>query len=320
MSAKESISIGDDILTEVPIDNVNDIIQRHTNKDSSDDDECNINENISVSYDGTWQKRGHTSLYGIGIVVDVLTGLVIDYEILSKYRPECTTAKRDLVEHSADFSIWYKIHKPECSENYVGSSNAMEVKAAEILWTRSVENCGMRYMNVLSDGESKTYQHLLELDVYGDNMKISKLGCLNHVAKRLGTGLRNKGKEWRSKGVTIGGRKEGSLKESMILKLTNFYRKAIKDNILDVQKMKTAIFASLFHTSSTDKASKHNNYPTGVTSWCFYQRANNEKQVSFVNEDKVVSASSGKNTACVSKTCKQRAVGKMRLGKNPECK
>ncbi|KAG8179531.1 hypothetical protein JTE90_025758 [Oedothorax gibbosus] len=39
--------------------------------------------NISVSYDGTWQKRGHTSLYGIGIVIEVLTGLVVDYEILT---------------------------------------------------------------------------------------------------------------------------------------------------------------------------------------------------------------------------------------------
>ncbi|GBN71889.1 hypothetical protein AVEN_97339-1 [Araneus ventricosus] len=109
-------------------------------------------------------------------------------------------------------------------------------------------------------------------------MKISKEKCLNHVAKRLGTGLRNKVKEWQSKGVTIGGRKEGSLKVSTILKLTNFYRKAIKDNVPDVQKMKTAIFAALFHTSSTNKASKHNKCPTGVTSWCSYQRAlaNNE--------------------------------------------
>ncbi|GBN51123.1 hypothetical protein AVEN_215144-1 [Araneus ventricosus] len=47
MSAKEFTSINDDILIEVPIDNVNDIIQRHTNKDNSDDDGCNINENIS---------------------------------------------------------------------------------------------------------------------------------------------------------------------------------------------------------------------------------------------------------------------------------
>ncbi|GBL90496.1 hypothetical protein AVEN_179421-1 [Araneus ventricosus] len=47
MSAKKFISIDDDILTEVPIDNVNDIIQRHMNNDSSDDDECNINKDIS---------------------------------------------------------------------------------------------------------------------------------------------------------------------------------------------------------------------------------------------------------------------------------
>ncbi|GBN44072.1 hypothetical protein AVEN_22481-1 [Araneus ventricosus] len=110
-------------------------------------------------------------------------------------------------------------------------------------------------------------------------MKISKEECLNHVAKRLGTGLRNKVKECRSKGVIIGGRIDGSLKESPILKLTNFYRKAVKDNVPDVQKMKTAIFASLFHTSSTEKAPKQNKCPTGVTPWCFYQRAlaNNEK-------------------------------------------
>ncbi|GBM73703.1 hypothetical protein AVEN_177751-1 [Araneus ventricosus] len=47
MSAKEFISIDVDILTEVPIDNVNDIIQRNMNNDSSDDDECNISEDIS---------------------------------------------------------------------------------------------------------------------------------------------------------------------------------------------------------------------------------------------------------------------------------
>ncbi|GFU72774.1 uncharacterized protein TNCV_3687061 [Trichonephila clavipes] len=32
--------------------------------------------------------------------------------------------------------------------------------------------------------------------------------CINHVAKRLSTGIRNKISEWRSKGITIGGRKE----------------------------------------------------------------------------------------------------------------
>ncbi|GBN06428.1 hypothetical protein AVEN_78124-1 [Araneus ventricosus] len=113
-------------------------------------------------------------------------------------------------------------------------------------------------MSVLSDGDSKTYQDLLELDVYNDSMNISKEECLNHVAKRLGTGLRNKVEEWRSKCVTNGGRKQGSLKESTIFKHSNFYRKAMKESVTDVQKMKTAIFASLFHNSSTDNAPKHN--------------------------------------------------------------
>ncbi|GBL85187.1 hypothetical protein AVEN_222680-1 [Araneus ventricosus] len=42
MSAKEIISIDDDISIEVPIDKVNDIIQRHMNNESSDDDESFI--------------------------------------------------------------------------------------------------------------------------------------------------------------------------------------------------------------------------------------------------------------------------------------
>ncbi|GFW10736.1 uncharacterized protein TNCV_4918551 [Trichonephila clavipes] len=71
--------------------------------------------------------------------------------------------KRDLGENSAEYSIWYKSHQEECSENYVGSSNAMEVKAAEILWKRSIKNCGMRYVSILSDGDAKTYQHLSSL-------------------------------------------------------------------------------------------------------------------------------------------------------------
>lgn len=45
-----------------------------------------------VSYDSTWQKHGHTSLYGIGIVIEVVTGLVVDLEILSKYH-ECISSE-----------------------------------------------------------------------------------------------------------------------------------------------------------------------------------------------------------------------------------
>ena len=47
------------------------------------DDEDVETDCITVSYEGSWQKRSHTSLYGVAAVINVLTGLVIDYEILS---------------------------------------------------------------------------------------------------------------------------------------------------------------------------------------------------------------------------------------------
>ena len=57
---------------------------------------------ISVSIDGTWQKRGFTSLYGAGISIDVLTGYVVDDVALSKY---CHTCKLEEAKNppEADF-------------------------------------------------------------------------------------------------------------------------------------------------------------------------------------------------------------------------
>ena len=148
---------------------------------------------IGVSYDGTWHKRGHTSLYGIGIVIDILTGIVIDFEILSKYCGVCTQKSKSLDKKSKEYKEWLTKHKAdgECDYNFTGSSNAMEVAAAEILWKRSVAKCKMRYTTVLSDGDAKTYKHLQDLSVYGPGVSVEKEECINHVAKRLRTGLKN---------------------------------------------------------------------------------------------------------------------------------
>ncbi|GFW01588.1 uncharacterized protein TNCV_4085031 [Trichonephila clavipes] len=64
---------------------------------------------VSVSsYDGTWQKRGHTSNLGLGIIIDILSGLVLDFEVLSKYCHNCVVAGRDMGVDSAEFHIWQK--------------------------------------------------------------------------------------------------------------------------------------------------------------------------------------------------------------------
>ncbi|GFW99391.1 uncharacterized protein TNCV_3006931 [Trichonephila clavipes] len=174
---------------------------------------------------------------------------------------------------SAEFHIWQKGHADECDKNFDGTSGAMEMHAALIIWRRSISDCQMRFVSMLSKGDSKTIQFLSDNKIYGSDVKIEKEECLNHIAKRLGTSLRNKVKEWKVKKVTLGGRKQRSLTNKNITKLQNYYRKAIKDNVPDTNKMKTAIYASLMHCLSTDKKPMHGKCPEGESSWCLYKRA-----------------------------------------------
>ncbi|GFU35773.1 uncharacterized protein TNCV_1083391 [Trichonephila clavipes] len=126
---------------------------------------------IDVTFDGTWLTRGHTSLIGVGCVIDLLTGFVMDFEIMSKRCIECEHAKSGLGENSAEFHVWYEGHTSSCAINHVGSSCAMEQEAALKLWQRS-EDSGFRYTTLLSDGDAKTYQYLTTKEVYGPEIKI----------------------------------------------------------------------------------------------------------------------------------------------------
>ncbi|GFV60731.1 uncharacterized protein TNCV_4092541 [Trichonephila clavipes] len=191
---------------------------------------------------------------------------------MSKRCIECEHAKSGLGENSAEFHVWYEGHISSCAINHVGSSCAMEQEAALKLWQRS-EDSGFRYTTLLSDGDAKTYQYLNTKQVYGPEIKIKKEECINHVSKRLGTSLRKAVKEWRARGVSLGGKSRGSLKEETIKKLPRYYQNAVRSNNGDVEAMKTAIYATLFHSISTDQKPQHFKCPTGKDSWCFFQAA-----------------------------------------------
>lgn len=109
-------------------------------------------------------------------------------------------------------------------------------------------------------------------------MNIEKVECLNHVAKRLGTGLTKIVAYNTGTGNPLGGKKHGSLKGTTIDKLTVYYRNAIEKNIGDVNQMKKAIFATLFHCRSTDEEPTQTDCPAGQESWCFYNRALAKKE------------------------------------------
>ena len=127
---------------------------------------------ITVSFDGTWAKKGHTSLFGIVFVISVDTGEVLDYHVLSKFCKSC--------------SVW-EAKKDDDPFKY--SSPAMEAEGALILWSRSLERHNLRYKLVVSDGDNKAFTKVQESEVYGPDCEIEKLDCIGHVQKRMGKDL-----------------------------------------------------------------------------------------------------------------------------------
>ena len=222
--------------------------------------------NIAVSFDGSWQKRGFTSHNGIAAVIDLLTGLPIDFEVLSNFCIKCKA-----VEGEQEDLEWKKKHEPNCPKNFEGTVGAMEVACAKKLWSRSIEKYNFRYATILSDGDSKAFDAVTSLNPYGTGVQIQKEDCVNHVSKRMGTALRNLVAISKAQKVQLSGK--GKLTQEKITKIQNYYGRAIKDNSCDIQLLKKRIMAILLHLSSTNKMPKHMHCPPGEHSWCFWQRA-----------------------------------------------
>ena len=98
---------------------------------------------ISVSFDSTWQKLGFTSLSGVCMCFDVLTGLVIDYHALSKYCHTCEVNTKRLPP--AELLVW---KAPDCCINHNQSSKAMEQEVVKVLWGCSIAKYNVWYVEM----------------------------------------------------------------------------------------------------------------------------------------------------------------------------
>ena len=74
---------------------------------------------------------------------------------------------------------------------------------------------------MLCDGDSKSFNTVSVSKVYGDNVEITKEDCVNHVAKRMGTALRNLKAEAKAQKQPISGK--GKLTEDMMIKIQNVH-------------------------------------------------------------------------------------------------
>ena len=82
--------------------------------------------------------------------MDVLTGIVIDFQVLSNFCLSCTRALKSLSDD--EFKEWLKSHD-DYQINREGSAALMELTAAEILGLGS-QQLGFCYVTIVSDGDS----------------------------------------------------------------------------------------------------------------------------------------------------------------------
>ena len=238
---------------------------------------------ILVSCDGSWQKRGFTSLYGVVFVIAHETGKVVDFHVMSK---ECQGCRLwEGMEQTPEYVIWKRNH--QCEKNYEGSSGGMEPHGMSILFNRSLPE-KIRYKYLISDGDSKSHALILEQQPYGSSCIVEKKDCIGHVHKRMGSALLELKQRMRGRklddGKTIGGK--GRLTKDAIESLQNYYGKAIRDNVGDVNAMMKAVQATLLHKNSTDEAPRHH---LCDPSWCKYLQARERKE-EFHHKDSIPDA------------------------------
>lgn len=246
------------------IKTVRDVLFAKAVKEEMEETVGQDNTKLTVSGDGTWKKRGFTSLFGVASIIGYYSGKVFDVVVKSAFCKMCEVWNKKV--NTTEYEEWLENHEAECTANHKGSSGKMEVDAIVKMFKRSETLHGVKYENYIGDGDLKTYSGILNAAPYED-ISVNKTECIGHVQKRMGTRLR----ECKKKNKGLGGK--GKLTGKMIDKLTVYYGLAIRKNYESADNMRTAILATYNHYSSTNENPKHELCPAGAESWCEWQRA-----------------------------------------------
>ncbi|GFX72706.1 uncharacterized protein TNCV_4063011 [Trichonephila clavipes] len=151
------------------------VAQKNINAALSEIKGSNSFTKCGISIDGTWQRRGYSSLNGCVSAISVDTGKILDIEVMTQYCHICAKGNSQSSKHV-------------CS-NYKGSAGNMEVVGAYRIFERSnVRN--VQYNEYYGDGDSKGYESVKNF--YGINTcpEGSESWCRYQRAKAAGSPLK----------------------------------------------------------------------------------------------------------------------------------
>ena len=133
-----------------------------------------------VSVDGTWQRRGFSSLNGEVAAISIDTSKVIDVACLSKYCQGCISMEPYKDSDPERYALWNSDHK--CSINHTGSAPAMEKAGAQLIFQHSITDRKLKYTEFYGNGDSKSFAAVK----YTYEVPMHKRECIGHVQKRVG--------------------------------------------------------------------------------------------------------------------------------------
>ena len=109
-------------------------------------------------------------------MIDLLTGLPIDHEVLSNFCLKCVCSGK------IDDPKLVEKHSQKCLKNFDGTAKSMEVECALRIWKRSIGKHKLRYTTMLCDGDSSAYDAIIADKPYEPTVEIKKEDCVNHVS------------------------------------------------------------------------------------------------------------------------------------------
>ena len=241
---------------------------------------------VGVSFDGSWQRRGYSSLNGVGTAISVSTGKVLDCETLSRHCKVCLNNAPLKETNPDEYADWKLSHDDLCQLNHSGSASSMETAAAVTIFTRSIETHGLWYNNYFGDGDSSVFAAVE--NVYS-GVTVKKYECLGHYQKRVGSRLRklrlrvkglggkakdktiiHKTKDGKITKQTIKGK--GKLTDHAINMLQNYFGIALRSGATSVSELRNKLLASFFHLASSADSEYHTYCPATKDSWCLFQK------------------------------------------------
>jgi len=175
---------------------------------------------IAVVADGCWSKRSYRTKYdassGMAAIIGHKFGKVLFFGVKNKYCSVC--------------AIGMKTTNHICAKNYDGSSTSMESSIIVEGFCKSENMYGIRYNKLIADGDSSTYNKILQSRPYS-TLTVEKVECRNHLLRNFCNKIKALSQESR---MPIGGRK---LLYNKILRFRTGVQKAIQFRKTNPNKM-----------------------------------------------------------------------------------